>query len=79
VLALEHKDKYSKTTSKVVDYRKPRCFAIQRSALGVYLSMSACKVEKDTFGNDFNQRSDSMYQRPSSFDNNIDEWKGYRV
>jgi hypothetical protein len=79
VLALEHKDKYSKTTSKVVDYRKPRCFAIQRSALGVYLSMSACKVEKDTFGNDFNQRSDSTYQRPSYFDNNIDEWKGYRI
>jgi hypothetical protein len=29
--------------------------------------------------NDFNQRSDSMYQRPRFFDNNIDEWKGYGV
>jgi hypothetical protein len=41
--------------------------------------MSECKVEKDTFGNDFNERSDSMHQRRSYFDYNIDEWKGYGI
>jgi hypothetical protein len=33
----------------------------------------------DSLINDFNKRSDSMYQRPSYFDNNIDEWKGYGI
>ncbi len=45
MLALEHKDKYSKAISEVVKCRKPRHFTFRRIVVRVNWSFSASKVE----------------------------------